>query len=147
MTAERAYREAAVHCASSAELTRMMCDMLLQDLQQAISAIKASDIEGRTQRIKHALDVLMYLQGFIDFSDGKVAARNFDVLYSILRAKILQAQMQQISNPLDEAIRLLQPITEAWRTVNSKQIANAIHSHQNGDEEEENEHYSAEWRA
>ncbi|HEU5402593.1 MAG TPA: flagellar export chaperone FliS [Terriglobales bacterium] len=111
------YREAAVRGAGQVELAVMLYDILLDDMQRAIAAIHARDIETRTSEIKHALSVLEHLQGTLNFDQGGEAARNMDRLYSIVRAKLLEAHIKTSAEILQKQIDLLVPVREAWKQV------------------------------
>ena len=111
------YREAAVRGAGQVELVIMLYDILFDDIQRAIASIRTRDIEARTAEIKHALSVLEQLQGTLNFSQGGEAARNLDRLYSIVRAKLLEAHLKTSEEILQKQIALLAPIREAWKQV------------------------------
>jgi len=111
------YREAAVRGGSQVELVVMLYDILFDDLQRAISAIRARNIESRTAEVKHALGVLERLQGTLNFEQGGDAARNMDRLYSIVRAKLLEAHLKTSAEILQNQIALLAPIREAWKQI------------------------------
>jgi len=111
------YREAAVRGAGQVELVVMLYDILFDDIQRAIAAIRAGDIESRTIEIKHALGVLEQLQGTLNFGEGGEAARNMDRLYSIVRAKLLEAHIKTSEAILENQINLLAPIREAWKQI------------------------------
>lgn len=111
------YREAAVHGAGQVELVVMLYDILFGDIRGAIAAIHAHNIETRTAEIKHALRVLEQLQGTLDFEQGGDAARNMDRLYSMVRAKLLEAHIKTSAEILRTQIEILTPIREAWKQV------------------------------
>ncbi len=111
------YREAAVRGASQIELVVMLHDILFDDLHRAIAAIRTRNIETRTAEIKHALSVLEQLQGTLNFEQGGEAARNMDRLYSIVRAKLLEAHLKTSEEILQNQLDLLAPIREAWKQI------------------------------
>ena len=112
-----AYREAAVRGAGQVELVIMLYDILFDDMRRAIAAIQARDVEARTAEIRHALGVLEQLQGTLNFDQGGDAARNMDRLYSIVRSKLLEAQLNTSAEILQQQIDLLAPVREAWKQV------------------------------
>lgn len=111
------YREAAVRGAGQVELVIMLYDILFDDIQRAVTAIRACNIEARTAEIKHALSVLEQLQGTLNFEEGGEAARNMDRLYSIVRAKLLEAHIKTSAEILHKQIELLTPIRDAWKQI------------------------------
>jgi flagellar protein FliS len=112
-----AYREAAVRGAGQIELVVMLYDILFDDIRRAIAAIHARDIEARTTEIQHALRVLEQLQGTLNFADGGGAARHMDRLYSIVRAKLLEAHLKTSVEILQNQFDLLTPIRDAWQQL------------------------------
>jgi flagellar protein FliS len=111
------YREAAVRGAGQLELVVMLYDILFDDIQRAIAAIRACDIESRTIEIKHALGVLEQLQGTLNFDEGGETARSMDRLYSIVRAKLLEAHLKSSEEILKKQVELLAPIRDAWKQI------------------------------
>jgi flagellar secretion chaperone FliS len=111
------YREAAVLGAGQVELVIMLYDILFDDMHRAIAAIHARDIEARTAEIRHAFGVLEQLQGTLNFDHGGETARNMDRLYSIVRAKLLEAHLKTSEEVVQQQIDLLAPIREAWKQV------------------------------
>lgn len=111
------YREAAVRGAGQVELVVMLYDILFDDIRRAIASIRARNIESRTAEIKHALGVLEHLQGTLNFEQGGEAARTMDRLYSIVRAKLLEAHIKASEEILQRQLDLLAPIREAWKQI------------------------------
>ena len=115
------YREAAVRGAGQVELVIMLYDILFDDIRSAIASIRAHNIESRTNEIKHAFGVLEQLQGTLNSQQGGEAARNMDRLYSIVRAKLLEAHITSSEEMLQKQLDLLAPIREAWKQVSPSQ--------------------------
>ncbi len=111
------YREAAVRGAGQVELVVMLYDILFDDIRSAIASIRTRNVESRTNEIKHALGVLEQLQGTLNFEQGGEAARNMDHLYSIVRAKLLEAHIKTSEEILQNQIDLLAPVREAWQQI------------------------------
>jgi hypothetical protein len=57
------------------------------------AAIGAGDIEARTAALQHSLSVLEQLHGQLEFQKGGEVAQQLDRFYSIIRGKILEAQI------------------------------------------------------
>jgi len=121
INAGKLYQENAVHSADSLTLVLQMYDMLIADLRHAIEALRVGSIEQRTNHIKHALSVLEQLSLSIDFKNGGETATSLDAFYSIVRAKVLQAQFQQSRELLEKQIELVESVRDAWREVSARQ--------------------------
>ncbi len=109
------YRETGAAGANGFELVTMLYDVLLDDLRRAIQAIRACSVETRTFELRHALRVLEQLQGSLNMENGGEVAANLDRLYSIVRAKILEAQWKVCDAILESQITLLTPVRDAWK--------------------------------
>ena len=113
--ANYAYREATIRSAGQVELVVMMYDMIIQDLRRAIDAIRQSDVEARTNEIKHALSVLEQLQGSLDVDHGGDAADHLDSLYSVARAKLLEGHLKVSPVIFESQLRIFTELREAWQ--------------------------------
>jgi len=148
-----AYQEAAVRNASAVELVIMLYDILAHDLQSAIEAMKAGNIEARTAKLKHGFLALQQLEGTLKLEEGGEFATNLSRFYSMMRAQMMKAQTQQDPEILRELVELLFSVREAWVEVNSRTVggteANAQDStpashHSAGDSEQMQ---TASWKA
>jgi flagellar protein FliS len=118
-----AYQEAAVRNASAVELVIMLYDILARDLQCAIEAMEAADIEARTAKLKHGFLALQQLEGTLNLEEGGDFATNLSRFYSMMRAQMMKAQTQQDPEILRELIQLLFSVREAWEEVNNRTVA------------------------
>ena len=114
------YRVTGAAGANQFELVAMLYDVLLDDLRRAIQAIRAGNVEARSFELQHALRVLEQLQGGLNMEQGKDVAANLDRLYSIVRAKILEAQWKVSGGILESQIRLLEPVRDAWKQASQQ---------------------------
>jgi flagellar secretion chaperone FliS len=116
-----AYQEAAVRNANPIELVIMLYDILARDLHGAIEAMEAGSIEARTTKIKHGFLALQQLEGSLPMEEGGDLAAGMSRFYSMLRAQMMKAQVQQDPAILRELIQLLFSVREAWVELNSRQ--------------------------
>lgn len=121
--ATHAYREAAIRGASQIRLVMVMYEMILDDMQRALEAIRSNDIEKRTGEVKHALCVIEQLQGTLNMTDGGEAAINMDRLYSITRGKLLEASIKNSAPILQEQVKLFTELRGAWQQVELEALA------------------------
>ncbi len=115
------YRETGARGADPLELVVMLYDVLLDDLRRAIEALHARDVEKRASEIQHALRVLEQLQGSLDMERGAEPARNLDYLYSMVRAKLLEAHWKSSDELLQRQIDILRPLRDAWQEARTQQ--------------------------
>jgi flagellar protein FliS len=109
-----AYRTSAVSSSSPVGLVVLLYEQLVKDLRHAVDAMHARDVENRTRELDHALQIVGQLQGSLNRENGGEAARNLDRFYTLLRNRLLQAQLQVSPEILDEQIAVLLDLREAW---------------------------------
>ncbi|MGA9567408.1 MAG: flagellar export chaperone FliS [Candidatus Korobacteraceae bacterium] len=112
---ELSYRRAAVQAATSAGLVVILYDMLINDLRQAIAAMRAGSIQDRSDRLNHAFAVLGLLEGSLDRDKEAPAAENLSRFYAHLRRQLLAAQFQSNEQLLERQITLILDVQQAWR--------------------------------
>ena len=121
-----AYREADARGATSLRLVVLLYEQIVQDLRQASRAIDDNNIELRTNRINHALDVICLLQATLNIERGGKVARNLLQFYAVLRANLCEAQMQASKEILARQITDLLTVREAWAQVERVEGATPI---------------------
>jgi flagellar protein FliS len=112
-----AYRETDVRGATAVRLVVLLYEQAIQDLRQAAQAMEENNIELRTNRINHALEVISRLQVTLDMERGGPVARNLLVFYETLRANLWKAQIYRSKETLLQQITDLLTLREAWAEV------------------------------
>ena len=115
-----AYQEAAVGNANPIELVIMLYDVLARDLHGAIEAMEAGNIDLRTAKLKHGFLALQQLEGSLNMDEGGEMATNMSRYYSMLRAQMMKAQIEQDARVLSELVQLLFSVREAWVELNGR---------------------------
>jgi flagellar secretion chaperone FliS len=118
-----AYREAAGHGATAVHLVVMLYEQMIQDLRHAALAIEGNNIELRTSRINHALDVVCLLQGTLNMEAGGQVAQNLVRFYETLRANLWEAQLHASKEALSGQITDLLTLRDAWAEVDRAESA------------------------
>lgn len=118
-----AYREIAVAGTTPVGLVVLLYDRAMEDVRNALAALAANDPEQRSQHINHALLVLQQLQGSLDFRAGGATARQLDRYYSVIRAKLLEAQIRQSRQLLQQQITALSQVRDSWVEVERRESA------------------------
>lgn len=112
-----AYRASAVSGCTPVGLVVLLYEQLIEDLRAAVAAMLARDVEKRSHELDHALRVVGQLQGTLNMEAGGEAAHNLDRFYNLLRASLLQAQLQVSPEVLGRQIAHLLDLREAWIAV------------------------------
>lgn len=112
-----AYRQADARGATSLRLVVLLYEQIIQDLRQATLAIEQNNVETRTKRINHALDVICLLQATLNLERGGQVAQNLIRFYDAVRANLCEAQFQASKEILARQITDLLTVREAWEQV------------------------------
>ena len=112
-----AYRENTARRSTPVGRVVLLYEQLIQDVGQAIAALKNQQVELRTQALNHALVVLATLQGSLDLDQGGEVAKNLDRFYGLVRNRLLDAQFQASDRILEEQRALLLSLRAAWLEV------------------------------
>jgi flagellar protein FliS len=121
-----AYRQADARGATSLRLVVLLYEQIIQDLRQASLAIDQNNIELRTKRINHALDVICLLQATLNLDRGGQVARNLVRFYDTIRANLCEAQFQASKEILARQVTDLLTVREAWEQVERLEGATPI---------------------
>ena len=112
-----AYQEAAVRGANPVRLTILLYEQVIQDLGRAADAITRKDPESCARELNHGSTVIAYLQATLKPDAGPVIARNLNRFYTMIREKLLEAQVRSSREILEELRRYMLDIREAWVKV------------------------------
>ena len=122
MNPKRAYQEATVRGANPVRLTILLYDQLIQDVSRARDAMQASRIEQCAQEIGHGIAVIGYLQATLRYNGVRDVARNLGRFYTMLREKLMEAQVRSSLEVLQELQQQLVEVREAWVKVEAETI-------------------------
>lgn len=113
----REYRESAVRGASPIGLIVILYEEIVRSIRRAQRAIQQNDIEQRTLALNHAVQVIGHLQGILDMEQGKDVARNLSRFYGVMRAKVLEANVESSHEKLEMLAREFSGLVQTWRKV------------------------------
>lgn len=106
--------------ASPGQLIVMLYDALLRSLMRGQDAILRGDIDEAHAALLHAQDVILELMASLNQeAEGEVGrtAREIAPLYEYLYRRTLEASLHKSVGPVQEAIRLVTPLREAWQSA------------------------------
>jgi flagellar protein FliS len=112
-----AYQQADARGSTSLRLVVLLYEQIIQDLREASLAIDQNNIELRTKRINHALDVICLLQATLNLERGGQVARNLVRFYDTIRANLCEAQFQASKEILARQVTDLLTVRAAWEQV------------------------------
>jgi len=123
--AAQAYFQTQVTTTTQGDLLIMLFDGALKFLKQAKERMEARDYAKKGILISKALDVLAELQGSLNAQKGGELAENLRKLYLLCSTKLLMANMRMDQNLVDEVIRILSGIRDAFAQINTPEFAPA----------------------
>lgn len=110
----RGSAESQVRDASPHQLILMLMDSALGRLAAARGAIERQDQILTTQSLQKAQAIINELRNVLNLEQGGEVAQNLHDLYDYFGQQIAKAAAQQKTDPINEIIRLLQPIRDSW---------------------------------
>lgn len=115
--AASAYRQTEAHSRTPLELVVMLYDGALTFLGVARSAIEQNDVAARREAISRTLAILSELQSTLDMDKGGAIAESLDRLYTYLNGRLIDASFKREVGPIDETVRLLTTLRDAWADI------------------------------
>lgn len=117
--AAEVYRQTQIQSRSPLELVVMLYDGADTALRSAREAIERGDREAKRQAISRGLAILSELQSTLNVREGGEIALELDRLYSFAIARLIEGNAANAAAPVDEVLRVLGPLREAWTTLAS----------------------------
>jgi flagellar protein FliS len=116
------YKLASVQGATPIGQVIVLYDTILRDFGWALIALAAGDIENRINALNHALSVIGYLEGVLDFEHGAEAATRFQTFYRVTRGLIVQVNARPTSEGFEKLIDLYGQVRQAWYQVERRSM-------------------------
>ena len=92
-------------------------------VQEALRCLEAGEIMARAKAVTKAHNILAELQFSLkrDVADTQDLAGNLSRLYSYMQARIFEAHVKRVAEPLREVEGLLRTMLEGWYKVAQKE--------------------------
>lgn len=114
------YGTVQVTTSSPGQVLVMLYDGLFRFLGEARSAIQANDRTRAGERISRAHTILELLAATLDPSHAPELCDNLQALYLFCMSRLVTANIKQDAGAIDEVLRVLTPLREAWREVTTR---------------------------
>lgn len=114
------YKKTNVETAGRLDLVVMCYEKAIEMLRQARDLYQEKQFEGKATKLKGAMEILNQLQCCLNFEKGGAIAKNLDAIYTYLTRRLLEGDIKKDLTALDEAIRILSDLKEAWQKIASE---------------------------
>ena len=109
--------EAEMLVATPYRITQMLFEGLIERINQAKRYMQSNDPANRAKFISKAVGILNGLQGAIDPTYDEELGNRIIGLYEYMKNRLNEANITNDTAPLDEVIKLITPIKEAWDQI------------------------------
>jgi flagellar secretion chaperone FliS len=113
----QAYLQTQVQSRTPVELVVLLYDGALKFLGQARDAMAQRDLVAKRTAMSRATAIIQELQHMLNMEAGGEVAARLDGLYTYIIGRCYEANMQLDPAGLDESIRLLTPLRDAWSAI------------------------------
>jgi flagellar protein FliS len=113
----QAYLQTQVQSRTPVELVVMLYDGAIKFLGQARDAMAAGDLVAKRHALSRGLAIVQELQNMLNMDAGGEIATRLDGLYTYVLGRCYEANAQRDASGLDEAIKLLTPLRDAWADI------------------------------
>jgi len=117
--AAQAYRMTQVQSQSPLELVVLLYDGALRFMRAAADAMGRGDLVAKRDAMSRALAIVAELRNTLNTDQGGDVAVSLDRLYEYVTGLLLDANAHQDPAPLQESIRLMTPLYDAWVAIAS----------------------------
>ena len=121
--AAQAYFQTQVTTTTQGDVLLMLFDGALKFLKRAKERMAAKDYAEKGILISKALDVVAELQSSLNPQKGGEVAENLRKLYFLCSTKLLTANMNMDQNLIDEVMRMLSGVRDAFAQINTPEFA------------------------
>ncbi len=109
------YNNSKILTASPAELTLMLYEGAIKFCNIAITAIEQKDVEKAHNNIMKTQRIVEEFQ--MTLNHDYPVAKDFDVVYTYLLKRLMQANMKKDKDILEEVLQHLRTMRDTWKEV------------------------------
>jgi len=110
--------ETSVNTASAHKLIELLFNGFMDSIALARGAMRAGQIEVKGKAISRAACIIDEgLKASLDLKAGGGLALDLDSLYAYVSLRLMVANVRNDESALDECVRLIEPLREAWIAI------------------------------
>ncbi len=110
------YLSVKIETASQADLIVMLYDGATKFLRLALGAMEKGNTEAANNNLIRAQDIIAELAGTLNPEAGEIA-QNLMLLYDYMYRRLVEANINKSSGPVEEVIEIFGRLREAWSEV------------------------------
>ncbi len=105
-------------------LIQMLMEGALEKMAKAKGFMERKDFANKGHQISWAIKIIGGLRDSLDFDKGKEVSENLDRLYEFMIYKLSEANIENSTDKVDEAIQVMKNIKDGWDGIveDAKQI-------------------------
>ncbi|MFZ5585178.1 MAG: flagellar export chaperone FliS [Thermodesulfobacteriota bacterium] len=120
------YRKTQIATVDRGRLIVLLYEGAISFLIKAKASLQDNDIPGYSGQINRAQDIIDELNASLNLDQGGDIARNLRRLYLFMGDQLVRAKIKQDMQRIDEVIRMLSSLGEAWREAIAKPEAQEV---------------------
>lgn len=109
------YQQQTLAVMNGVELVVALYDGMIRFLHRAISDVEAGDVKARRESIRRVLEILTYLQARLRMDRGGEPAAALAEFYAAMYALCVRASRDASVPMLEQCIRDVQNVRDAWK--------------------------------
>ncbi|MBY0123474.1 flagellar export chaperone FliS [Bacillus sp. S/N-304-OC-R1] len=119
------FTESAIHQKSPQEITALLYEACLNNLEESIQDIQSKDYVIANKKLQRANDILYRLGAGLNYDAG-IISDQLDMLYNYMADKLVEANLTKDVEIIQNVIQTLEEISSAWskamknKTLDSK---------------------------
>ncbi len=118
------YKQTEIVTANQGKLIVMLYDGAIKFLKTAIDNIEPKKYDIVNTNIIKAQDIITELMLSLNMETGGEVANNLLSLYIYFKKRLLEANIQKNKEIIDEVIKLMIDLREAWSQISAKESKN-----------------------
>ena len=111
------YLETEILSADPVKLVGILYRAALESVAAARRHLGAGEIMRRSRSITKTSEIVNELMRSLNHSAGGEISRNLVEIYAYMQTRLIEANTNQMDQPLAEVERLLTTLSDAWRTA------------------------------
>lgn len=121
------FTEDTLHKKTPEELTALLYEAILSNLEEAKEAIAKKEMIEANMKLQKSNDILYRLGAGLNYEAG-IIANQLDEVYNYLAERLIQANTTKKIEPIEEAIKLVTTLSDAWNQAMDKRTDSLSHT-------------------